>query len=141
MDVTVIEQKLADFFKLREEVLFAYLFGSRAKGTSTPASDIDVAVYVGSFPESAGFGYQAELMDELMQTLGRGDVDLVLLNTAKPLLRYHVVRHGRVIFCCSHRERTAFHEKAVRDYQDIRPMLAVQGHYLRQRISDGRFGR
>ena len=38
--------RIVSVLDLREEVLEAYLFGSRATGRAQPHSDIDVAVYI-----------------------------------------------------------------------------------------------
>ena len=52
--------RLADALEEREEVLEAYLFGSRARGRQRPGSDVDVAVYVDEArAEDGRWGYRA----------------------------------------------------------------------------------
>ena len=48
------------YLKSREDIHFAYLFGSFARGSTSPLSDLDIAVYL------AG----AELADKRMEILG-----------------------------------------------------------------------
>ena len=42
MDLTAARE----YIRSREDVVFAYLFGSTATGEATPLSDVDIAVYV-----------------------------------------------------------------------------------------------
>ena len=64
--------RLADALEEREEVLEAYLFGSR--GRQRPESDVDVAVYVDEArAEDGRWGYRAMLTTELMTALATDD--------------------------------------------------------------------
>jgi len=45
--VNEITEKLNKYFDEHEEILFAILFGSLAKGTANKMSDVDIAVMVG----------------------------------------------------------------------------------------------
>lgn len=132
-------KKLINFFTSRSEILAVYLFGSHATGKAGPLSDIDLAFLIDfslidekNFP----YGYQAFLITELMKLLGTNDVDVVILNTAPPLLKYQVLKEGEVIFCRSKPKRLEFYIKAFNQYQDIRPMLAVQNMYLARRLKE-----
>ena len=73
MDGAELERRLAGALALREEVLEAYLFGSRAAGRAQAHSDVDIAVFV---DESAlrrqDYGYAAQLTAHLMTS----DADL-----------------------------------------------------------------
>jgi len=76
------------YLKSREDIHFAYLFGSFARGSTSPLSDLDIAVYL------AG----AELADKRMEILGdlidifkTDEIDLVILNTAPLTLRMNIL--------------------------------------------------
>lgn len=87
--------RLAGALEGREEVLEAYLSGSRAQGRQRPESDVDVAVYVdGARAEDGRWGYRAMLTTELMTALEADDVDVVALNRAPALLYHRVPRDG-----------------------------------------------
>lgn len=91
----VLEQRIANLLESRPEVLEAYLFGSHAQGRAQPHSDIDVAVYTDeSITEEGAFGYRAQLTTEIMAGLNCNDIDLLILNQARPVLCYHVLRDG-----------------------------------------------
>lgn len=76
-------------------VRLAILFGSRASGTASDASDFDIGI----LPAEPALGLQAELglAARLSSVVGR-DVDLVRLDGDDPLLGHEVARNGRCLF-------------------------------------------
>jgi len=77
-------------------VLAAYLFGSSARGNRTAKSDIDIAVLLSDVPQKM-LEYYLYLVKELSQVLGN-EVDLVILNTAPPLLKHQILKHGKLVY-------------------------------------------
>ena len=71
-------EKLKNFLENDTNILFAYLFGSFAKGEEHVRSDVDIAVY---FKEES-FDEQLRVIYELSKLVKR-DVDLVVLNHVK----------------------------------------------------------
>ena len=137
----LLKSKLATFFSARSEIRFAYLFGSVARGTSGNLSDIDIAVYLNPerLPPDEGYGYRSNLLVELRSELAE-DIDLVILNDASAVLKFQVLKNGMPVYCCSEIERIRFHEQTTRYYLDLKPILKVQGDYLRRRLAGGTFG-
>lgn len=137
----LVKDKLAPFFKDKPEIMFAYLFGSIARGTAGKLSDIDIAIYVGPFclPQTGAYGYQSEMLVELQALLKR-KVDVVLLNYASTMLKFQVLKNGSLIYCRLEKERRLFHEKTVVQYLDIKPLLKVQSYYLHKRLAEGAYG-
>ena len=116
--------RLADALEGREEILEAYLFGSRALGRARPDSDIDVAVYVDETRADDGaWGYRAELTTDLMDALGTNGVDVVVLNEAPILLYHRVLRDGVRILSRDLRATTTRAGQAVSRYCDFRHQL------------------
>jgi predicted nucleotidyltransferase len=79
-------QRLRSFFSTRQEVAFAFLYGSQAKGTATKRSDVDVAVYFYprerhpvEFEEEVFYPAEGEIWGALEQILNR-EVELLVLN-------------------------------------------------------------
>jgi uncharacterized protein len=112
-----------------------------AAETAGNLSDIDLAVFIDHTYQhsSAGYGYQSELIEELSALLSTC-VDVVILNNASTILKYQVIKKGDLIISRSNDDRRAFHEKAVRDYLDLKPLLKVQHDYLRKRLLTGNYG-
>ena len=128
---------LASFFANQPEIIVAYLFGSQAKDTAGPMSDIDLAVLVSpavSHEKKYPFGYRAHLITELSRVLHTNELDVIVLNEVPPLLKFQVIYHGEVIFCRSKNKRLDFQLQTFNEYQDIRPMLAVQYDYMLKRL-------
>lgn len=76
----------------------ALLFGSRATGRATPASDIDVAILLDEAPTSTRKDVLMSLIAALGQELRSDRLDVVLLNDAPPKLAFHTLKYGRVAF-------------------------------------------
>ncbi|NTU43121.1 MAG: nucleotidyltransferase domain-containing protein [Nitrospirales bacterium] len=94
----IIEALSGVFKRHGDAVVFAYLFGSTARGETGPLSDVDVAVYLkgGTIEEKleAKFGLYADFS----RALKRNDIDVVVLNaTDNLILLEEIVRHGKVI--------------------------------------------
>jgi predicted nucleotidyltransferase len=69
----------------RPDVVASFLFGSQARGTARPLSDVDVAIlHVDGLTARARLDHQLGLMTEGGAALATGEVDVVLLNGAPP---------------------------------------------------------
>jgi len=80
-------------------IVFAYLFGSRAKGKSTRLSDIDLAVLLDrKISRSERFDIRLRLTSDLSAITGT-KVDLIVMNDIPVQLAYEVIKHGKVILC------------------------------------------
>lgn len=132
IDTQDLVSSLSDFFRNRDEVRLAYLFGSRAAGLERGESDVDVAVLMDS-PASGqgGWGGVMELASALSAHLGTDDLDVVDLGSAPPLLRHRVVSEGRELLVRDDREAVAFAERALTDYLDTAPLRAILASALR----------
>ncbi|HCG98416.1 MAG TPA: nucleotidyltransferase domain-containing protein [Actinobacteria bacterium] len=100
-------------------ITVAYVFGSHAKGTAIPTSDIDIAAYFDrAIDEDGYFNLKLNLTAELMKLLERNDIDVVVLNNASPLLKYNVFADGETVYVDSEKDRVRFEVGAMRDYFD-----------------------
>ena len=88
----------------RADVRLVYVFGSAARGEARASSDVDVAVLFETLPEARDLD---RLATDLHTVAGRR-VDLVVLNTAPPLLANEIVRTGRRLTCRSEADRVRF---------------------------------
>ena len=111
-----------------EGIVFAYIFGSHAKGTAREGSDVDVAVYTA---KPLGWRDLVKLTLELEDTLG-SKVDVVDLRTAPPLLAYEVVSKGVPVLERSREERVEFEVRVLKEYLDLKPRLE---RYYREHLS------
>lgn len=117
----------------------AYLFGSQAMDKATPLSDVDVAVYVeGDGGRPARLDLYLPLLAELRQLVG--NVDLVYLNDASPLLGHRVIRDGHLLYVASEAQRIAVETQVLQRYLDHNDFYALRRRYLRKRILNGHIG-
>lgn len=104
-----------------EPIAFAHLFGSRAAGTATARSDIDVAVHL---TEDAGIVDTLELRlrlaRRLEEALGQGPVEVVVLDESPVALAGRVREEGVVVFSSDEAARVRWDSLTARQYHDFR---------------------
>lgn len=110
----------------KHDLIFAYVFGSRARGGR--GGDIDVAVYAG---RPLKWRELVKLAHELEDSLGTA-VDVVDLYDAPPLLAYEVVSKGVVVLDRDRERRVEFEVKVLKEFLDLRPRLE---RYYRELLS------
>jgi hypothetical protein len=104
------------------EVVAAYLYGSRARGTQRPDSDVDLAILVRNFAEGTLASLALDLEGDLEQRFGRA-VQLLVLNMASPDLVHRVLRDGRLLVDYQPSERIRFEVASRNRYFDLLPFL------------------
>ena len=128
--LTIISSLLAQ----NSHVKFAYLFGSCARGDVGPLSDVDIAVFLDG--RVSPFDFRLRLAAELAQALGSEHFDLVALNDAPLLLKYEVVRGGRVLKEDKNK-RVAFETRTLSEYLDTACLRRTQRTYLKEQLAQG----
>lgn len=114
---------LATVFK-QEEILLVYLFGSLAEGGRE--EDVDLAV----LPGKEDF---TRLRGKLVDFLGTERIDLVNLREASPLLRFEIIKNGRLIYKVSDEMENDFELSTLREYKDTAYLRRKQAETLRER--------
>ncbi len=126
----------------QEGVVAASLFGSHAGGTGGPLSDVDVAVWADpDLPAPALSRLRLELAQAAAEALGTGEIDVVLLNWAPPLLRHRAMRDGRLILDRSRSQRVRLETKSLLEFLDTVSLRETLARGRRRRLAEGRFGR
>ena len=118
----------------RYPVVAAYLFGSQATGQTSPLSDVDIAVILEPGLASPGT-VQAQLISDLMLVLRRSDVDVVVLNTAPPLLKERAISRGRLLYCRDEIARVRFEVAARREYFETQALRDLHDRALLDRYT------
>jgi len=103
-------------------------------------SDVDIAVYFDDdLSSTQQFKLQLHLIGVLGQVLQRNDVELAVLNDEAIVLRYEVVKNGKVIFCRDKSAKNEFFVRAIREYLDTEPMRAFHYEKMKQQIREKNF--
>jgi hypothetical protein len=79
----------------REEVIFAYLIGGLARGSRSPLSDVDIAVFLERGRDGADA--RLSLFEALTEVLGTSELDLLILNTAPISIVGRVLQNRRIL--------------------------------------------
>ena len=98
----------------------AWLFGSVARGTEGPESDVDVAILDAGVTK-ASTDHLLDLAAELEAALGR-PVQIVRLENAPPDLVHRVLRDGVLLLDRDSAQRIRFEVRARNLYFDMRPI-------------------
>ena len=115
-DILRLLPKVEVYLRSREDVQFAYLFGSYAKGKITPLSDVDIAVYL----SGSNFSQKRlEILGGLIEVLKTDEIDLVILNTAPLPLKIRILRNRKLLVDRTPLVRHAFESTTMRVYLDF----------------------
>jgi predicted nucleotidyltransferase len=102
-----------------EPVAFAYLFGSHARASATPRSDIDVAVHLTPGTETDTFELRLRLAACLEREAGLGPIEVVVLDEAPLALAGRIRREGRLIHSADEVQRVRWESVTARMYHDF----------------------
>lgn len=103
------------------EIVAVYLYGSQARGTARPGSDVDIAVlFAGGAPRTLQ-NPARDLERELEESL-RLPVEIVALNGASPDLVHRIMRDGVVLLDRDRPARLRFEVQARNEYFDLEPL-------------------
>ncbi|WP_425059167.1 hypothetical protein SCACP_38390 [Sporomusa carbonis] len=120
---------LESFFADRQEILFAWLFGSYASGRNNNYSDIDIAVYVKDQALLNDSDWYLSLKSEIM-VLTHKEIDLIVLNHAKPLVK-HVANMRKVVLLTRDPLFEAEYSlHIIKEYNDVRYWARHSRQYL-----------
>ncbi len=117
--------KLRNFLKKQDFVRVAYIFGSAAKGTSGPLSDIDLAFYLDErLSKKQMFDKKLFLINEISRILNTDKFDIVIMNEANLLFNFNIIKDGKVLDCKDEHFRILFETDTMsksldREYYDL----------------------
>ena len=130
---------LRAFFSARGDVEAAWVFGSVARGTAGPMSDVDIAILPASgVAADAVWDLRLDLMSRLPGVLGVQEVDVVALPEAGAVLAHRAAIEGVRVFGESSRAAAEAEIAAMADYCDFAPVLRMLDARLSERLgTDG----
>ena len=127
-------QSLRHVLSRGEGLRLAILFGSHARGTPRPGSDVDVAI----LPESPGLSLAEEnRLGVALERAVRAPVDLVRIDRASAALRWRIARDGVVLLANPPQEAGWFLARAGIEHDELRELDADAMHRFRARLLAG----
>ena len=120
-------EKIIKVLEKEPEILFAYIFGSYAKGTQKDGSDIDVAIYLRdeSILEKEPL-YPSRITINIERALSeKRTVDVRVLNGSTLRFRSQVLRYGKLLHSKDEKKRIEFETSSLDQYYDFKPHLEM----------------
>jgi len=112
-----IRDALQGILQVEDDILFAYLYGSVARGMEREESDIDIGIFLAD-PQKKGRYYPEQLATRIENTVDR-EVDVRVLNDRNPTFLHQVLMHGILLFSRDERRRVRFESTVYGRYLDI----------------------
>ena len=110
---------LKDLLQKDDSVETAYVFGSVAKGTSGPLSDIDIAVLLKeSLTRRQRYERKLLLINEISSALRTDNFNLVIMNGSPLLLNYNIIRDGKLLKSENESRRVLYETSIMSRYLD-----------------------
>ena len=129
-DIESLIPPAAAYLKSNSRIIFAYFFGSLAKGKPQPLSDVDIAVYLKQGANVVEC--KLAILGKLIDILQTDEIDLIVLNTANLPLIMNILKSKKVIVDKEPFARHIFESLAMRKYFDfsIKEKAILQRRYL-----------
>ena len=120
-DSTFVERLHVLLDSVDPEVLAVYLYGSRARGTARPDSDVDLALLLRR-PPAPTLGGVSRNLEPLLERELRLRVEAIILNAAPPDLAHRVLRDGIVVLDRDRPARLRFEVQSRNEYFGLEPV-------------------
>ena len=98
-----------------------YLYGSRARGTGSARSDLDLGILLRGVPRPTLKSAARRIEDDVERAV-RVPVQAVVLNTASADLTHRVLRDGILLLDRDRAARIQFEVRARNEYFDLAPL-------------------
>ena len=136
MDIRTIQMQLQSVAERRKEIAAIYAFGSVL--TKEHPEDIDIAVLLKKQHIDSNtylLDFMGSLTPELQDALKTDNVDLLLLNTASPIICMQVLRKGKLLCERDRRAVILFTTSVFGRYCDLKMVRKpIEQNILRGRI-------
>jgi uncharacterized protein len=137
LDREAMEAAVREVVEAQPAVAAASIFGSQARGTARPDSDLDLAVLVREGAEVDRRRLQSRLAADLAHLAAGGRVDVVFLDEAGPVLRQRVLQQGRLVLCRDEAAWKRLRIETLREYEDTAWMRRFHREAQRRRLLEG----
>jgi predicted nucleotidyltransferase len=124
-DRTAIAARIAAVMGRHSEVAAAYLFGSVARGTSRPGSDLDVGVVYAPRGSDAHDRLVTPLALELAEATGFTEIDVVDLAAQGPVFAHRVLCDGLRVYEGDRERRIDFESDTIVRALDFMPTYVI----------------
>ena len=120
------KKAIIEILNKRSDIIFAYLFGSKAKGYANERSDWDIAIYTTQSIKQNGRWPAFELEAQLSRAV-QATVQVTILNTPlPPVFAFEILKDGILLIDKRPNLRMDIENKILRHYYDWQYFLKRQ---------------
>lgn len=131
-------QKIQRYFASQKDVAAVYLYGSFAKGTTQPGSDIDFGVL---FEKKVRDIHRiVKIYSDLCNLKLPAEPDVKDLNLAQPPVFLLNVIQGQLLFNRDEQKKNEFEVAVLRQYYDTQRLRDLRYSYMQKRLREGTYG-
>ena len=127
-------ERLREALGREKDIVFSYLYGSAVYDPNLSMGDIDVAVYLKAADMSQYIRREEELTAFLASKLHTDEIDLRILNALPLVLKYSILKDGKLLFSRDELQRVDFETSVMIRFLDLKPYLDEYQMMLSQRI-------
>jgi predicted nucleotidyltransferase len=127
-------KKIKKILESDEDVLLAYLFGSRIAKTAITQSDLDLACYLKPADETFYLEKEKDLLRKLLFPGLKFSLDFHLLNVSPLLMKYEVISTGELIFCRDELAKFDFETTVCHQYFDSKPFIDLYNDLIKEAV-------
>lgn len=130
-------KKIQHYFSTQKDVVAVYLYGSFAKSTTHPRSDIDFGVL---FNKKVDFHRLGQIYSDLcdLKLPAEPEVRSIFL-TQPPVFLLNVIQ-GQLLFSSNEDMKNEFEVATLRQYYDTQRLRDIQHYYMQKRLSEDTYG-
>lgn len=130
-------KKIQDYFASQKNMVAVYLYGSFAKGTIHPRSDIDIGII---FEGKVDFHRLGQIYSDLCDLKLPAEPEVRDINlTQSPVFLLNVIQ-GQLLFTSNEQKKNKFEVVVLRQYYDTQRLRDIKYHYMQKRLSEGTYG-
>lgn len=116
-------------------VLFAYLYGSHAKGESHPFSDVDIAFYAESKKPYPDLNLELSLSLKLDEQLNhKYSTEVRTINNLPLTVVGEILKYGHLIYSCDEAKRVEYETQTRLAYFDFLPVIRHHQNSHRKKL-------
>jgi predicted nucleotidyltransferase len=132
-----LDQQILEALEPMPALSAVAVFGSRARGTARPDSDLDVAILPESRDSSVRRRLQARVATALAHLAPQGRVDVVILDEATDVLRQRILSQGRLLLCRDPAAWSELRVRTMREYGDREWVRQLYQETQHRRLTGG----
>lgn len=113
-------QKVTECLSKDKRIIFAYLYGSQARGTMREDSDVDIAIYLENLDQDPLLEENISLK---LENILHRSVDVRIINKAPGSFLNQVLKDGVLLLSRDDRKRIDFETRKTLEYFDFLPII------------------